>query len=215
MQYMCNFWNFGQWAASWFSSRASRPMGLLFFKIGLLSEVSSACVCGQHEHATGKRSNALMFFTTLQKSLHMWEPWHGSRKQNVLVLTTVQDIIFCHFVESNTTDWIKGIHTFHAFLLSKINSGLLQGSVFGPMFIPGNLHKWPVLHYSLQYSKAILVPFAVPFADDTSTYYSSKNLTTLFKNINSDLTQVEDWFRANKLLLKFKKKILCTFSPTN
>ncbi len=27
---MCNFWNFGQWP-SWLSSRASRPMGLLFF----------------------------------------------------------------------------------------------------------------------------------------------------------------------------------------
>ncbi len=28
MVYMCNFWNFGKWP-SWFSSRASRPMGLV------------------------------------------------------------------------------------------------------------------------------------------------------------------------------------------
>ncbi len=29
MEYMSNFWNFGKWP-SWFSSRAWRPMGLLF-----------------------------------------------------------------------------------------------------------------------------------------------------------------------------------------
>ncbi len=30
MEYMSNFWNFGKWP-SWFSSRASRPMGLFFY----------------------------------------------------------------------------------------------------------------------------------------------------------------------------------------
>jgi hypothetical protein len=36
-------------------------------------------------------------------------------------------------------------------------------------------------------------------------YYSSKNVTHIFDNINKDLNSLEDWFKANKLSLNISK----------
>ena len=43
------------------------------------------------------------------------------------------------------------------------------------------------------------------FADDTTVYLSGENITELFSNMNHDLTQLNDWFRANKLSLNVSK----------
>ena len=45
------------------------------------------------------------------------------------------------------------------------------------------------------------------FADDTNLCYSHKNITTL-QIVNSELKLVNEWFLANKLSRKCKKKSL-------
>ena len=43
------------------------------------------------------------------------------------------------------------------------------------------------------------------FADDTNVFVSGKNHNELVININKELTNVDIWFRANKLSLNIEK----------
>ena len=43
------------------------------------------------------------------------------------------------------------------------------------------------------------------FADDTAVYLFGEHIPGLFSNMNHDLTQLNDWFRANKLSLNVSK----------
>ena len=51
----------------------------------------------------------------------------------------------------------------------------------------------------LNHSKVIV------FADDTTIFASSKSIHSLYKNVNSDLAELSNWFRANKLALNVNK----------
>ena len=53
------------------------------------------------------------------------------------------------------------------------------------------------------------------FADDTNFFFSHDNKDVLFKTVNSELSKVSVWFRANKPLISkpFKNKIF-TISPS-
>ena len=53
----------------------------------------------------------------------------------------------------------------------------------------------------------------IQFADDTTLYYSHKNLRVLRCCIENDLTIVMDWFRANSLTLNVQKTNLLLFLP--
>ena len=53
----------------------------------------------------------------------------------------------------------------------------------------------------------------IQFADDTTLYYSHKNLRVLRCCIEIDLTIVMDWFRAKSLTLNVQKTNLLLFSP--
>ena len=77
-----------------------------------------------------------------------------------------------------------------------IPCGVPQGSVLEPLLFI--LYSNDIPH-SLTYCKAIM------FADDTTVYLSGENITELFSNMNHDLTQLNDWFRANKLSLNVSK----------
>ena len=55
------------------------------------------------------------------------------------------------------------------------------------------------LPISLRHSKFLL------FADDTTIYYSAKELTDIYNKINYDLAATADWFKANKLTLNISK----------
>ena len=59
---------------------------------------------------------------------------------------------------------------------------------------------------ALRHSKCVL------FADDTTIYYSSNNLNNLISKITSDLENLTDWFRANKLSLNVTKTNFILFS---
>jgi len=80
--------------------------------------------------------------------------------------------------------------------IADVTCGVPQGSVLGPLLFIIYTNDIP---HALKYSKCIL------FADDTTVYYSSPTIITLFSNINEDLSNLSDWFRANKLSLNISK----------
>ena len=43
------------------------------------------------------------------------------------------------------------------------------------------------------------------FADDTNFFYSHKNIKGLFYTVNSELENISQWFKANKLSVNIKK----------
>ena len=59
---------------------------------------------------------------------------------------------------------------------------------------------------SLKHSRFIL------FADDTTIYYSAKELTDICNKIKYDLTATADWFKANKLTLNISNTNYAIFS---
>ena len=52
------------------------------------------------------------------------------------------------------------------------------------------------------------------FADDTSLYYSHKNIRYLKWNIEEDINRIMDWYRANKLTLNISKTECIYFNNT-
>ena len=51
------------------------------------------------------------------------------------------------------------------------------------------------------------------FADDTTVYSYHSNITQLFNNMNKELTELTDWFYANKLSLNVNKTKYSIFTP--
>ena len=68
--------------------------------------------------------------------------------------------------------------------------GVPQGSVLGPLLFIIYSNDLP---HSLQHCETIL------FADDTTLYFTHPNMQTLYMSVNSDLSTLDDWFRANQL----------------
>ena len=82
--------------------------------------------------------------------------------------------------------------------LNNVEYGTLQGSCLGPLLF---LLFTNDLHRNLEYCNAIL------FADDTTVYKGHKNLNYLKWCLETDLTTLVDWFRANKLTLNISKTV--------
>ena len=81
----------------------------------------------------------------------------------------------------------------------EILSGVLQGSVLGPLLFPIYIND---LNTCIQFSKTY------HFANDTNIMQSNKSLKVLAKQMNKEL-------RANKLCLKVQKTGLMIFCPTS
>ena len=65
--------------------------------------------------------------------------------------------------------------------------GFSQGSILGPLI-------FVIFVNDLSNSTKVL-----DLADDTNLFCSAKNIRTLFETANQKLSQINDWFLANKL----------------
>ena len=84
----------------------------------------------------------------------------------------------------------------------KITHGAPQGSCLGPLLF---LIFCNDLNLNLTYLSCI------QFADDTTLYYTHRNLRVLQACIDHDLTKLYDWFRANSLMLNISKTNILLF----
>lgn len=87
--------------------------------------------------------------------------------------------------------------------LKKIVNGIPQGSVLGPLLF--------VLFINdiCNVSKRIQI---ILFADDTSIYYTGKDLTEMIETTKIELRKIKKWFHENKLSINWKKTKFMIFS---
>ena len=71
-----------------------------------------------------------------------------------------------------------------------------QGSILGPLLFLSYIDD---MRYCSDIVKFIL------FADDTTIFYSSRDLNDLFNTMNNELSKLSEWLKVNKLSINIKK----------
>ena len=86
-----------------------------------------------------------------------------------------------------------------------VTCGVPQGSVLGPLLF---------IIYTNDLPNALRESRCIPFADDTTIYYTSDDLNTTATILSNELEQLTEWFRANKLSLNATKTNYIIFNKT-
>ena len=72
------------------------------------------------------------------------------------------------------------------------------------LFIFSDFFGFSLLYVNdLHHASKVLNP--IMFADDTNLFFSHSDINILFEKMNKELTNVSNWFNANKLSLNVKK----------
>ena len=77
-----------------------------------------------------------------------------------------------------------------------VTCGVPQGSILGPLLF---------LLYINDLCKASNIITPIMFADDTNLFYTHQNIKTLFNEMNTELKNISEWLRANKLSINVDK----------
>ena len=86
--------------------------------------------------------------------------------------------------------------------LRKINHGVPQGSILGPLLF--------LLYINDIVNASSKLEFLL-FADDTCLFFKHKNVKILESTFNEELINISNWLKANKLSLNVKKSMVLFF----
>ena len=81
-----------------------------------------------------------------------------------------------------------------------------QGSILGPLLF---------ILYVNEITNASQLVNLILFADDTNTFISDNDLTSLIVKANDELSKLSLWFRVNRLSLNVKKTNFILYRTKN